>query len=203
MTHSHHTDEQLMQLLASGHKRVLEELMRRWQAAVWCFIDRMVGRPALTDDICQDTWMRLLLYGGRFDPTKRFRSYLFATALNCCRTAMSKRRTWDQYMGGSGEFVDDLPAADPPPEAAVEADEQSQRLRRAIAGLPEAQRTVVLLYLLYSTNYERIATVIGRKASTARSLMHHAIRTLRTHLTKISLPAEGQVEYDRLDDRTT
>ena len=61
------------------------------------------------------------------------------------------------------------------------------------------QRTVVLLYLLYSSDYRQIATVLGRGTSTIRSQMHHAIRKLRRILTKISLAAERQVDHERLD----
>ena len=87
------SDERIMQCLARGQDDALGELVSRWEAPLWCFIDRMCPAPDVTDDVYQEVWTRIFLYRKRYDPAKPFRPYLFTIALNCCRRAL-KRRRW-------------------------------------------------------------------------------------------------------------
>ena len=195
------TDEGVMRRLAGGDDAALSELMRRWQAAIWCFVDRMIGSPALTDDICQEVWTHLFLYRRSYDPDRPFRSWLFATALNCCRSAMRKRQSQSRQVvvsNGDGP-LENLSADDPPPVDGMVLAEEVAALHRAIAYLPDMQRSVVLLYLLYNSNYRAIADLLDRSVSTVRSQMHHALRRLRGRLTKLTLASERQLDHERME----
>lgn len=189
------SDERVMARLAGGDEQALAELMNRWQGPIWCFINRMCAGLGATDDVYQETWMRVYLYRKRYRPKLPFRPYLFAVALNCCRKAL--RRAWqrDPHAG-----LENLPhPADPeplPPDNLI-ADEQHRMLHRAIQRLPEMQRGVVLLYLLLGPDYGRIARVLGRSRGTVRSHMHHALNALRVSLSWISCPTEGEVDHER------
>ena len=179
------SDERVMECLARGADDALGELVSRWEGPLWCFIDRMCGQPDVTDDVYQEVWTRIFLYRGRYDPARPFRAYLFAIAVNCCRRALKQRRWRDEIF----TRLDAAPppvATDPPPAERLAAGEQRRALHRAIARLPEMQRAVVLLYLLYSADYGRIAEALGKRPGTIRSHMHHALAALRTTLTRIS-----------------
>ena len=190
------SDEETMARLAAGHDPALAELMGRWEGPIWCFIDRMCGNSAGTDDVYQEVWTRLYQYRKRYRPGRPFRSYLFAIAVNCCRTALKRGAQ------GRGMFISlgDVPARASgetgPDETLVEA-EQRQRLLDAVRRLPDQQRAVVLLYLLYHTDYGKIAQVTGKSAGTVRSHMHHALVRLRAALTKVRAAEEGKVDHER------
>jgi len=196
-------DEQLMGSLAAGDDSALGELMRRWQGRVWCFIDRMCWALHATDDIHQDVWTRVYLYRKRYKPTRGFRPYLFAVAINCCRTALRKgrRQPWAAYDADA--LAEQSVADDPPPVEAMVQAERAGQLRRAIADLPEAQKAVVLLYLLATSDYGEIASLLGLSVGTVRSHMHHALCRLRSVLTHLAAEAERQVDHDRNTNRQT
>ena len=201
---SRESDERVMQRLAAGDESALDELMRRWEGPIWCFIDRMCGRLGSTDDVYQEAWTRVFLYRGRYKPIMQFRPYLFAIAMNCCRTALSRGRASRRFAAPLADAPDPPTAPDPPPIDAAAASEQSELLHLAIARLPEAQRAVVLLHLLFDSDYNHIASVLKRSAGTVRSNMHHALRNLRAYLTRVSVnEPESQVDHERLDQRTT
>ena len=196
------TDEHLMRRLSRGDESALGELMKRWQGPVWCFIDRMCGALGCTDDVHQDLWMRLFLYRRQYRPLMLFRSYLFAIAVNCCRTAMARGRSRRDLIRNFDGDIEQLPGPpDPPAIEALIAGETHALLHRAIAALPQAQRSVVLLYLLFDTSYSRIAEVLGKSPTTVRSHMHHALAKLRARLRWTTQDAESKVNHERQLDR--
>ena len=190
------SDERVMLELAAGVDSALGELMHRWQGPIWCFIDRMCGWLHCTDDIYQEVWTRVYLYRRRFKPAHPFGPYLFRIAANCCRDAVARFHTRRIPQAP----IDETPpvSRSPAPDEALIADEQSALLHRAIARLPVAQRSVVLLYLVFSTDYARIAAVLGRAPATVRSHMHYALRNLRGILDRTTLESEAQVNDERL-----
>ena len=191
------SDRQIMLALAGGSDAAFAELMRRWEAPVWCFIDRMCGRLDCTDDIYQEVWTRVYLYRTRFDRAQRFRPYLFTITANCCRAALARfkrRRFFEVGLDDAAPPVDDCPG---PPDVLI-AGRAREQLRRAVARLPGAQRSVVLLYLLFSTDYGEIARALGKSPGTVRSHMHHALKKLRAILGRITVEPESQVDDGRL-----
>ncbi|MHC4717159.1 MAG: RNA polymerase sigma factor [Planctomycetota bacterium] len=187
------SDERLMGRLTGGEGEALAELVNRYQGPLWCFIDRMCSALGVTDDVYQEVWTRIYIYRKGFKPDGNFRRYLFTVAVNCCRTAL-KRRRWRLLDFNT---VDEPADPDPPPAERLMADEDRRALHRAIDDLPRRQRSVVLLYLLYSTDYERIATVLDARAATVRSHMSRALRRLRGNLSRIPMNRESQVDHER------
>ncbi len=192
-------DRFLMQRLAGGDDDALGELMNRWQAAIWCFIRRLAGHLHCTEDIYQDVWVRLYRYRKRYKPARPFRPYLFAIAVNCCRSAMKR----GSYGGGAsrmlsldGDHLDSASSAQPGPLEAMTRDEDRQRVRQAIARLPEVQRTVVLLYWLCSNDYATIAQILQKRPNAIRQAMHHALANLRKTLTQTPVRTPQEVSHD-------
>jgi RNA polymerase sigma-70 factor (ECF subfamily) len=193
-------DALLMDELAMGREAALGELMRRWEAPLRSFIERMCGSTAWTDEVWQDIWTRVYLYRGKYDTRRPFRPFLFTVALNACRSA---RGRWKGYWNGKvgGEALDHWPAGGPDPVDGLISAEATSQLHQAIHRLPEMQRAVVLLYLLCDSDYGRIAQVLGRSPGTIRSQMHHAIRSLRGRLEHIAVrpaAAQAEVKHERL-----
>src|SRR5574342_1427852 len=78
------TDEELMAAVAGGDDAALAELLGRWHRPLFQFIDRQTnGRDV--EDLYQETWLRVVRAAGRFDPRRRFSTWLFQIALNLCR----------------------------------------------------------------------------------------------------------------------
>src|SRR5438093_12603052 len=77
-------DEVLIAAVADGDGRALEELCRRWERPLFHFIHRHTsGRDV--EDLYQETWLRVVRAARRFDPRRRFSTWLFQIALNLCR----------------------------------------------------------------------------------------------------------------------
>ena len=198
-----HDDAQLMSLVARGRDDVFATLIDRWRHRVWTFIDRMCGYLGRTDDIFQDVWMRIYLYRKSYDPGRTFKSYLFAVAVNCCRTNLSKAKHVPEPVAAPappGSAGPDSISHEPAPLDVLIDHEQHRHVRRAVDRLPEKQRTVVLLYLLYDSDYSLIAEALSLRAGTVRSHMSLALKNLRRLLVRTSPTTEplakGQVTHE-------
>src|SRR5882724_2770020 len=78
------TDEELIAAVASGDGRRLEELCRRWERPLYQLIARHTGGRDV-EDLYQETWLRVVRAARRFDPRRRFSTWLFQIAVNLCR----------------------------------------------------------------------------------------------------------------------
>jgi RNA polymerase sigma-70 factor (ECF subfamily) len=193
-----------MSLVVEGQNDALTILIDRWRHRVWTFIDRMCGFLGRTDDIFQEIWMRIYLYRKKYDPTRSFKSYLFTIVVNCCRTNMAKYRpkfaarpAW--CLPNDSKEPDSL-SNEPEPLDALIDNEQHLHVRQAIDRLPEKQRTVVLLYLLYDSDYSMISEALSLRKGTVRSHMSLALKHLRRILVRksptIEPLAKGQLSHE-------
>src|SRR5213594_514330 len=154
------TDEELIAAVASGDGRRLEELCRRWERPLYQLIARHTGGRDV-EDLYQETWLRAVRAAPRFDPSRRFSTWVFQIAVNLCR---------DWHRRPPPEPVepdDNLASTSDAPEARIDA-------RRLLAALPEAQRTVLLLRYYHGLSEEETAEILGCPRGTVKSRLHAA-----------------------------
>jgi RNA polymerase sigma-70 factor, ECF subfamily len=190
------TDEAVMQQLIDGDDSALAELMRRWGKPLRCFVSRMLGPDVSGEDICQNIWIRLYQYRDRYRPSRPLRSYLFKIAVNCCRTAMKRSLLRQSRTVCLDDGLLELSAPDPPLIDELTRRERTELLHQAILRLPPRQRAVVLLHILFDTDYRKIAEVLQISRQDARVNMHHALLNLRSTLTRILEDTESQVRHE-------
>src|SRR5262245_39604621 len=143
------TDEELIAAVARGEARALEELTRRWETPLFRFIARHTGGRDV-DDLYQETWLRVVRSARRFDPERRFSTWLFQLAVNLGRGC--HRRPPPEPRDPVG--LDDAGASDAAVDARLDA-------RRLLAALPEAQRSVVVLRYFHDLSEDAVAEILG------------------------------------------
>jgi RNA polymerase sigma-70 factor (ECF subfamily) len=172
-----HHDTELIQRWQSGDTVAFEELVRRWQQPIARFLARQVGRLELVPDLCQEVFVRVYRAGPRYRDAGAFSSWLYRIALNVARDAGKRRRPTT------------LPLPYPEPAAAgLSAQTRCERLEmaaaveRALAELPPALREVLVLRHYEGMNFEQMARLLGRSASTLKSRFTVALNRLRVRL---------------------
>lgn len=160
------TDEALMTAVANGDAHALETLCRRWERPLHQFLARYTaGRDV--DDLYQETWLRVVRAARRFDPARRFSTWLFQIALNLAR---------DWQRRPPPEPVDPTSVPEPvAPDAAPDAALDAQRL---LAALPEPQRAVVVLRYYHDLSEEQVAEILDCPRGTVKSRLHQALARL-------------------------
>ena len=165
------SDESLMCRLRTGDESALSELFRRYRPRLYGFLLRRVGDGA--DDVFQDTWLRVVRAADRFDPRRRFSTWLFQIANNLCRDwgrrhAVRSRARQELMEQGRNPARD----AAPGPDLRLE-------MAQRIARLPERLQEVLLLRYYQQMTEREIAEVAGIPTGTVKSRLHSAVRALR------------------------
>ncbi len=163
------TDEQLVGCLADGDEQALQELLRRYERPLSNFVYRHTGGRDV-EDLYQETWLRVVRHASRFDPDKRFSTWLFQIAVNLCRD-------WHRRSPPEARSLPDEPS-----DLALERAEAGLDAARLLAMLPEQQREVVILRYYHDLSETQVAAILDCPKGTVKSRLHHAIARLTAHV---------------------
>ena len=166
------SDEALMRRVQCGETPAFTELFTRYRSRLYGFLVRRVGDSA-ADDLFQETWLRVVRARERFDPGRRFSTWLFQIANNLCRDRGRRRAV----KGKAEDAMREAGRSDP--RARAPSPDVSLDVRRRIAELPERLQEVLLLRYFEQMTETEIAEAVGIPTGTVKSRLHAAIRSLR------------------------
>lgn len=180
-------DEPLLLAIAAGDERAFADFLDRHVHKVHHFVLRMTNQTDNTDDLVQETFLRVWRNAGSFSEQRASVStWLLSIARNLCID--HHRRETARPSGRSvadGQSVIDATLASAVMDAPLQLD-KSRRLnllKSAIADLPERQRTAVTLCLLQGHSNAYAAELLNIKVAAVESLLARGRRALRTALT--------------------
>ncbi len=167
-----------------GEKAAFATLLDRHCATVKALCRRALGDASLAEDAFQEAALQAMLNLDQLHEPRRFGAWLAGIGLNICRRWLRYRSraiwSWEALQGGSpvAEPADSRPS----PEELVEVADLGERVRQAVAELPEGQRAVVLLFYLSGLTQAETAAQLGIDVGAVKTRLHKARRTLRQRL---------------------
>jgi RNA polymerase sigma-70 factor (ECF subfamily) len=176
------SDEALLIALREGELAAFDELYRRWSRRLYGYVLRHVGDAVIADDLFQEVFLTVLR-DRSYEPARgRFAAWLFALARNRC---LDHRRADERVAQRSADMPEEPAARDCPadPEETLARDQQGRTVRAAIAGLPEAQRQLLILKQVGGLTYREIGEMHGIPEGTVKSRLHAAVSAFRRALT--------------------
>ncbi len=79
------SDESLLDAYVHGDRAAFAELIGRYRHQVLHFLARFLGSRTSAEDVFQETFVQVHLSADMFDPTRRFKPWLFTIAANKAR----------------------------------------------------------------------------------------------------------------------
>ncbi|HEY4100601.1 MAG TPA: sigma-70 family RNA polymerase sigma factor [Gemmatimonadales bacterium] len=132
------------------------------------------------DDAAQEGFLSAWKAIGRYDPQKAFRPWLMQIVVNAARDLRRRRRV------RAAEPLDSVSAAArEDPGKHVRNLDLGERLRAALATLPERQRLAVVLFDAEGYAQAEIAAMLGIPEGTVKSDVFHGRRALRRVLSTV------------------
>lgn len=180
-------DEALFERFRRGDAEGFAELVHRYFRPVCAYLYRRTGDRHRAEELAQETFFRAFRREETFDPSRSFRPWLYAIALNTARAEARKRQAPTASLetgDGSEGSTDPADPADGPAAAAADG-EMGELVRRAVGSLPEGQQDVILLALYQGLSYPEVAAALDRPVGTIKSLMHYAVKALREKLAPV------------------
>ena len=179
-------DESLMQRYAGGDMRAFDALYTRHEMGVWRYVFRSVRIQAVADDLLQDVWFALARQAPNYQPTAKFKTWLFTLAHNRLVDHFRTHKQHESLDGDDDAESNDLAlnatlAANSGfgPLRRLESKEQALALIEAIEQLPQDQKEAFLMQAEAGLNVQEIASAIGVSFETAKSRLRYARSRLR------------------------
>lgn len=189
------TDDALMAAYAGGDAAAFEQLYARHQAGLYRFVRRLLGSAlaAQTDEVFQDTWLRVVSARARWEPQgATFRTWLFTLAhhrvIDLLRRS-GREISLDAFDGeGDEPWQPEATAWQhwPAPAGAAAPIEDLAFWRRAgekllhcLEQLPLPQRSAFLLHHDDGLALDEVAKALEVGFETAKTRLRYAMSKLR------------------------
>ena len=181
------TERALVERAQAGDREAFGLLARLYLVPVHRVAYRLVRNQDEAADIAQDAFVRAYRGIARFDPSRPLFPWLCRITQNLALNRLGRDRKRDAGCAPDLLPADLLPAdaltaRDAGPEALLIATDEANRVRCAVASLPERHRVMIELSHFQECSYKEIADMLGIPIGTVMSRLYHARQQLRKAL---------------------
>ncbi|MBX3442296.1 MAG: sigma-70 family RNA polymerase sigma factor [Planctomyces sp.] len=173
------TDGELVRQALAGRMSAREELARRWAPRVLAVCQARVGRVA-AEDLAQDAVLRALRSLHQLSDGERFGPWIRSIAVRVCLDWLRRKplmeRSWSSLPDAVAAVSQPLVDGD----AALERQEEHERLWAAVGELPEDLREVLLLFYCDCMSYDDMSSVL----EVSRATVNGRLARARDHLRR-------------------
>ena len=169
-------DDELVGAVATGDRAALELLYRRH--APW-LAGRLAARTTsreLAEEALQDTFLAAWRGARTYHGTGEVPAWLWGIARRRMASLARRHRSGVLSLDAAAELID--PASGP--EEAVLGQDASERIRRAVAHLPDEQRAAITAVVYQGQSIQQAALAAAVPEGTLKSRLHRA----RLHIRK-------------------
>lgn len=170
-------DDEIARRIARADPAAFDALFDRYAGPLLGYLRGMTGDRQTAEDLLQETMLRVFRRIGKYEERGAFRSWVFRIATNLAITELRRARFRADWNDEAARALPDARAAHA--DEALEREETSRELRRAIATLPDEQRAVILLRTERGLEIREIARALSVPEGTVKSRLHYAVRSLR------------------------
>lgn len=174
-------DAALVAEYLGGRRRAFQQLADRYHQRLLNFIYRTIGDRDRAEDLVQETFVRVYRHLHRFDPTKKFSTWIYTIASNLAKNELRNRarnpmvlfqaikKNWDAdhrplQWEDTSYSPDDL----------FRKRHLREQVEKAVAELPEHHRVVFVLREMEGKTYEEISDITGVTLGTVKSRLNRA-----------------------------
>jgi len=184
------SETELITRAQRGERSAFSELVCLHADGVRNVIYRLCGDPQIAEDAAQETFIQAWTHLRSYRPGTSLRNWLYRIAVNAATDLLRKEK---RILPNT---LEDLQLRDPGlgPEAHFVEEERTALIQKAIIGLPEASRAVLVLREYEGMSYHEIADALDIPVGTVMSRLNYARKTLKEKLEG-SLFVRTEVEH--------
>lgn len=188
---SEEQDQRDMGRLMDGHDDALDDLMQRHGPRVICYLVRQLRDESEAADLAQETFVRVYQHRARFDPRRRFSTWLYTIATNLARDRQRRQLRRPQVsLDAANESSETtlrerLESTAPSPPETLQAEERAAAVRAAVSELPEDLRTALILVEYEDCSQAEIAAVLECSVKAVEMRLYRARQQLRERLAPL------------------
>lgn len=173
-----HVDHTLLDRCADGDLFAFRELYEQWKTPLYSLAYRFHGNREDAEDTLQEAFVHMYRGIGGFRREAQFSSWMYRILMNACISSKRPKRSTERSV----DFRDE----DSHPRNPGAGGDVLLRdiLEEEIAGLPDLQKAVFLLYAEKGMTHGEIADVLRISTGTSKSSYHRARTRLKERLAQ-------------------
>jgi RNA polymerase sigma factor (sigma-70 family) len=166
-------DRRLVEQAVAGHRDAFRQLIEMHQEKIARLAMRLTGYRAGVDDIVQDVFVIALENLKRFRGESSFGTWLTKLTISRCRRERLQRIVTLKFLRSSSLRSEEYPSSP------VDEREHHERVRRAVAQLPQNLREVIVLRYLEELDVESVCAILSLSRSAFDVRLHRGREKLR------------------------
>lgn len=169
-----------MAKIQDGHLDLLGILFSRHSKKAFELCFRMVGDAHTSEDLVQESFLRVLRYRKTFRGDARFSTWLYRIVKNVCLDHIGARNRED------AAFEELKMASEEDLTPATPDDGDFGMVKAAFDALSAAQRELLVMSRIDGVGYKEIAAHFGMTEGAARVRVHRTVRELKSNVSKLT-----------------
>lgn len=180
-------DTRLAKLARNGDRDAFAQLVDLYKDKIYHLAYRMMGNAQESEDVVQETFIRVFTNLERYDETQKFSTWIYRIATNLCIDRLRRRRSVysldaDMQDGDGNDWYSLMPGNEPTPENQLIVSETQGQIRESIDSLPEKYKSIVVLRYLHDLSLQEISEIVKMPVTTIKTRLHRGREFLRKKL---------------------
>ncbi|MEQ1822018.1 MAG: RNA polymerase sigma factor [Fimbriimonadaceae bacterium] len=176
------SEASLIKKASRGDKMAFDEIVYRYESALYAMAYRILRNPEDAVDAVQETFIKAYKAIGAFDSQRPIKPWLCRICGNCCIDIVRGRKERSESLDQHEYMLVDQ--ASSPDQVAADGD-RDQAIANAIDRLPPRYREIVVMRHYRQMEVSEISNALGTPEGTVKSWLFRARRQLRQELTPV------------------
>ena len=166
----------------AGDPKAFPSIVGRYQVRLLNFIYRMIGDRERAEDLVQEAFIRVHRHLHRFDPSRKFSTWIYTIASNLAKNELRSRRRnplvffqsikrlWQDEESKPLQYED----VSSRPDEVYQRQHLQELVDETVVQLTPHHREIFILRELEGKSYEEIAEIVGCNIGTVKSRLNRA-----------------------------
>ena len=168
------SDEILVERIAAGNKLAMQALFARHRTSVYRWLLRFVSNETLAEDLLSEVFLGVSRQAARFECRSSVSTWLLSIARH--KALSARRHRTEAELDEKIEATIADPAHDP--ELALQENDRSELVRRALMRLSIEHREVIHLVYYHEKSVDEVAHILDIPPATVKTRMFYARKKL-------------------------
>jgi RNA polymerase sigma-70 factor (ECF subfamily) len=160
-----------------GNDEAFARLVGSYQTPVYNLCYRMLGDSMEAEDAAQESFWKAYNALHRYDPERKFVTWMLSISSNHCIDRLRKRRIKKVSLEAMPPRLE-LSDSSQSPESSLVQSEREAVVQEMLDQIGETDRAAVVLRYWYELSYSEIADTLSLTVSAVKSRLHRARRDL-------------------------
>lgn len=178
-------EKALILALRSGSEHSYNQLYKLWVSRLYRFVYGYVKSESVTDDIVQETFLRVWMHREELDPTHSFKSYLFTISYHLLLKEL-RRQLQNPLVEEYVSYTSMLRTSEEEAAEQIELDQFEEALKQAKMKLTPRQREIFELNKEMNLPVADIAVRLSISEQVVRNQLSASLKVIRAELGRFS-----------------